>query len=407
MLAELHFSSVTALGILLLCGFFCGRLAQRLKLPALIGYLLAGLLLGHSFFDILTEAQLLQLEFITTISLGCVAFIIGSELHFSSLKRLGKGIAVIILLESFLAFTAVSLAVFIYTGNPALSLLFGAMAPASAPAGTVAVIQEYRARGPLTRTMYAVVGFDDGLAVIIFGFALAVSKMLLTGGTEANTAGIIASLWLPLMEGGGSLLLGSVIGAIFTLLIKHTHKDSERLIVLFWAILTGVGLSARWHLSSILVCMVIGLFFANTSTKHVLQTARAPLQQLMGLIFILFFGLAGLHLNLTILSTLGILGLIYIVGRIFGKMAGTWIGAGCCHMDENIRRYLGFGILSQAGVAIGLALLIKQELSQIPGAEMIGIHILSSITATSIIFEIIGPLAARYALKKAGEIKKG
>lgn len=405
MLAELHITSVTALGILLLCGFFCGRLAQRLKLPALVGYLFAGLLLGHSFLDILPHAQLLQLEFLTTISLGCVAFIIGSELHISTLRRLGKGVVVIILLESFLAFAAVSLAVFIYTRNPALSLLFGAMAPASAPAGTVAVIQEYRARGPLTKTLYAVVGFDDGLAVIIFGFTLAVSKMLLVGDTETNAVGIIASLWIPLMEVGFSLLLGAVIGALFTLLIKRTHKDSERLIVIFWAILTGVGLSARWHLSYILVCMIIGLLFANTNTKHELQTTRAPLQQIMGLIFVLFFGIAGLHLNLTVLSTLGIIGLIYIAARIFGLMSGAWLGARCCQMDENIRRYLGFGILSQAGVAIGLALLINQELSRIPGAEMIGIQILSSITATSIIFEIIGPLATRYALKKAGEIK--
>ena len=405
MLANLHLSSITSLGILLLCGFFCGRLAQRLKLPALVGYLFAGLLLGHSFLDILPHAQLLQLEFLTTISLGCVAFIIGSELHLSSLKRFGKGVVVIILMSSLLAFAAVFLAVFIYTRDLALSLLFGAMAPASAPAGTVAVIQEYRAKGPLTKTLYAVVGFDDGLAVIIFGFTLAVSKMLLVGGTETNAAGIMAGLWSPLMEGGFSLLLGSVIGALFTLLTKRTHKDSERLIVIFWAILTGVGLSARWHLSSILVCMVIGLLFANTSTKHVLQTTRAPLQQVMGLIFILFFGLAGLHLNLTVLSTLGIIGMLYIASRIFGKMVGAWLGARCCKMDENIRRYLGLGILSQAGVAIGLALLINQELSRIPGAEMIGIQILSSITATSIIFEIIGPLAARYALKKAGEIK--
>ena len=106
--------------------------------------------------------------------------------------------------------------------------------------------------------------------------------------------------------------------------------------------------------------MVIGLLFANISTKHVLQTTRAPLQQLMGLIFVLFFGLAGLHLNLTVLSTLGILGLIYITSRIFGLVFGAWLGARCCQMDDNIRRYLGFGILSQAGVAIGLALLINQ-----------------------------------------------
>lgn len=407
MLAELHLTSVTALGLLLLCGFFCGKLAQRLKLPTLIGYLFAGLLLGPSFLNILTEDQLNQLEFLTTISLGCIAFIIGSELHISSLMRLGKGITVIILLESFLAFAAVTFAVFLYTGAPALSLLFGAMAPASAPAGTVAVIQEYRARGPLTRTLYAVVGFDDGLAIIIFGFALAVSKILLVGGTATSTVGFIISLWTPLLEGGFSLLLGIAIGAGFNAIIRRTTKDAERLIVMFWAILTAVGLSDRWHLSSILVCMVIGLLFANTNTKHLLHATRAPLQQLMGLIFVLFFGIAGLHLNIIVLATLGIVGIVYTFSRISGLMAGAWLGARCCRMDDNIRRYLGFGILSQAGVAIGLALLIKQELSQIPGAEMIGIQILSSITATSIIFEIIGPLGARYALKKAGEIKGG
>ena len=408
MLAGFHLHPLTALGILLLTGFFCGRLARLLKLPSLIGYIFAGLLLGHSFLDILPEDSLNQLEFITQISLGCVAFIIGSELHFSSLKRFGWGIWVVILLESLLAFTVVGAAVYLCTGNPVFALLLGAVAPASAPAGTVAVIQEYRARGPLTKALYAVVGFDDGLAVIIFGFALAVAKILLTGGMGSGTAAILMSLWTPFLECIFSFLLGAVIGFTFLLLIKKcSTKESDRLILIFWAIFTGIGLAAHWHLSSILVCMVTGLTLANTSNKYQLHTIRAPLQQLMGFIFVMFFGLAGLHLDVSVLTTLGTIGLVYIFARTTGLMSGAWLGARCSGMDENIRRYLGFGILSQAGVAIGLALLIKQETAQIPGAELVGVQILTSVTATSIIFEIIGPLTTAYALKKAGEIKRG
>ena len=174
--------------------------------------------------------------------------------------------------------------------------------------------------------------------------------------------------------------------------------------MIFWAILTSVGLADRWHLSPIMVCMMVGFIFVNVSETYLTRDTRAPLQQAMGLIFILFFGLAGSHLDLALLPKLGIIGLVYIIARVCGKFIGVGFGTHCCKMEEKIRHYLGFGILSQAGVAIGLALLVKQELSQIPGAEMIGEQILSTITATSIIFEIIGPLGAKYALKKAGEI---
>ena len=279
------------------------------------------------------------------------------------------------------------------------------MAPASAPAGTVAVIQEYKAQGTLTKTLYTVVGFDDGLAVIIFGFALAAAKVFLIASSDTASSAILVKLWQPLQEIGFSIVLGTLIGGFFSLVIRKTTQATDRLIIIFWAILTGVGLADRWHLSPILVCMMVGFLFVNVSETYLTRDTRAPLQQVMGLIFILFFGLAGSHLDLTLLPNLGIIGLVYITARVCGKFIGVWFGVHCCKMEEKIRRYLGFGILSQAGVAIGLALLVKQELNQIPGAGMIGIQILSTITATSIIFEIIGPLAARYALVKAGEIK--
>lgn len=404
MLANLHLSSITGLGLLLFCGYFCGLLARYMKLPALIGYLTAGVLLGPSILNVLSEAQLHHLGFITSLSLGCIAFIIGSELQLTSLKKLGRGIVVIILAESLMAFILVTAGIFLLTKNLSLALLFGAMAPASAPAGTVAVIQEYNAKGTLTKALYTVVGFDDGFAVIIFGFALAAAKVFLAATPNTASVGILAELWQPLREIGLSIALGALIGGAFALIIRQTTQATDRLVIIFWAILTGVGLADRWHLSPILVCMMVGFLFVNVSETYLTRDTRAPLQQVMGLIFILFFGLAGLHLDLTLLPDLGMIGLVYIIARVSGKFIGAWSGANCCKMEEKIRRYLGFGILSQAGVAIGLALLIQQELALIPGAEMLGVQILSTITATSIIFEIIGPLAARYALKKAGEI---
>ncbi len=406
MLATFHFSSITGLGLLIFCGYFCGQLACYLKLPALIGYLAAGVLLGSSILDVLNEIQLHQLGFITSLSLGCIAFVIGSELHLASLKKLGSGIVIIILAESLMAFVMAAGGIFLLTKNLPLSLLLGALAPASAPAGTVAVIQEYKAEGTLTKALYAVVGFDDGLAVVIFGFALAIAKMCFITSSGSASATLIAGLWQPVSEIGLSIAFGVLIGGAFSLIIRQTAKATDKLIIIFWAILIGVGLADRWHLSPILICMTVGFIFVNVSESHLTRDTRAPLQNIMGLIFVLFFGLAGLHLDLTTLPVLGSIGLVYIITRIAGLLSGAWLGARCGHMETKIRRYLGFGILSQAGVAIGLALLVKEELSQIPGAEIIGIQVLSTITATSIIFEIIGPIAAKYALQKAGEISR-
>jgi NhaP-type Na+/H+ or K+/H+ antiporter len=283
MLLSLNLSPITALGLLLLTGYFGGALAHRLKLPALIGYLCAGVLLGPSVFGIMAEEQLLRLDFVTNISLGCIAFSIGSELQFSSLKRLGKGIVIIILAESLFAFATVALGIFLLTHDPVLALLFGAVATASAPAGTVAVIQEYNATGTLTKAIYAVVGFDDGLAIIIFGFALAASKVLLATGQFVDRVDMLTAIWEPVREIGLSILLGGLLGCIFTAIVRRIIKKAEYLIIIFWAVLTGVGLADYWHLSHILVCMVVGFFFVNASSKGLVHSARESLQQIIGL----------------------------------------------------------------------------------------------------------------------------
>ncbi len=407
MLNTLNISAITGLGLLLITGYLCGLLAHRLKLPALTGYLAAGVLLGPSGLHMFTGVQLHQLDFLTSISFGCIAFIIGLELRLLSLKKLGLGIVVITFSQLLLAFLVVSGAVYWLTGDLVLSLLFGAIAPASAPAGTVAVIKEYKAKGPLTKVLYAVVGFDDCLAVILFALVLGAVKVLLADAGMAGLVDIMSSISASLLEIGGSILLGGAIGLLFSCMVKHAQYTSQKtphLVLIFWIVLLGVGLTERWHLSLILVCMTIGFTFTNTNREQLTDNTKEPLQNLMNFLFVFFFGMTGLRFNLSVMSALGLIGVIYVIARIIGKLLGVWLAAKIFRMNKIFSHYLGLGILSQAGVAIGFALLIQKELAHFPGTEFLGEQILTIVTATSIFFEIVGPLAAKYALKKADEI---
>ena len=406
----LHISGLTLIGAATIIAFYVGRLARLARLPSLIGYMLVGVILGPSLLHFFNEPSMERLSFITEIALGFVAFSIGSELNLSKLKRLGGGIISIILAESFGAFIVVALAVYVLTRDLPLALIFGSMAPASAPAGTVAVIQECRAKGSLTTTLYAVVGFDDGLAIIIFGFAAALTKTLLITEASGAAEGILGALLSPAKEIGLSFVVGGVAGLLFYRLVRRLKSARDILIVVFGVILICTGLSIRWHLSLILTNMVVGFVLANARHESLLHRVTAPLLEVMPLLFVLFFCLAGAHLQLSALPALGVVGIVYVLGRSAGLIGGARIGALFGHVEDKVKKYVGLGILSQAGVAIGLSLIVKHEFTQLdarynaPHALAIGTSVLATITATCIFFEIIGPIMTKFALKRAGEI---
>ena len=405
-----NISALTLLGIITIVGFYLGHTARLVKLPSLIGYMVLGVIFGPSVLHLLSESTMEGLSFITEIALGFVAFSIGSELSISTLKRLGSGIISIIFVESFAAFAVVTTAVYFLTDDLPMALIFGSMAPASAPAGTVAVIQECKAKGTLTKALYAVVGFDDGLAIIIFGFAAALAKNLLVAEATGQNGDILPAMLLPLKEIGLSLLVGGVIGFAFCQLVRKLEHSKDILIVVFGAVLLATGLSLRWHLSLIMTNMVVGFVLVNTRREALVHRVMSPLLDIMPLLFILFFCLAGSHLDLAALPGLGALGLVYIVGRSAGLIGGAKLGAMIGHVDEKIKKYIGMGILSQAGVAIGLALIVNHEFGlldekyDIPHASDIGTIVLTTVTATCIFFEVIGPILTKIALTKAGEI---
>jgi Kef-type K+ transport system membrane component KefB len=430
MMPALSDNMILLIGFTALAGFFFGRTARGVRLPSIIGFMVFGVLMGPSGLGLFRPESLKTVSFITEMALGFTAFGIGAELSMAGLRSLGRGIAIIIFSESLLAFAAVAIAVYALTRNVPLALLFGSVAPASAPAGTVAVIHETRAKGPLTRALYAVVGFDDGLAILIFGFAAALAKILLAGLLEVENAdlSVAAAMARPALELIGSLAAGTALGFLFCFLVRRLDAARDMLIMTFAVVMLGVGLARAFHLSLILTCMAIGFVLVNTRREAFVHRVTAPLRDVMPLMFLLFFSLAGAHLELAQLSALGAVGIVYIIARSAGLVGGARLGARLGGAPPVIRRYLGLGILSQAGVAIGLSLIIHHDFTALAGqpavreaiartaaahpdwpawlyhpAEIANV-LITTITATCIVFEIIGPILTRFALSRAGEI---
>lgn len=298
-----------------------------------------------------------------------------------------------------------ALAVYWFSGDLALALIFGAIAPASAPAGTVAIIQEYKAKGSLTKALYSVVGFDDGLGIIIFGFAAAISKSLVVQATGVQQESFLTLITPPMVEVGLSLLVGVVTGLAFVFLARRLNSKRDLFILLVATVFIVSGLSGPLHLSLILTNMVLGFFVVNTQANSLIKKIEDELSNVMPLLFVLFFVLAGANLHVAALPSLGLLGVIYIASRSVGLAGGASLGAIIGRAEPKIRKYLGLGILSQAGVAIGLALIVKHEFSPLGewGAE-IGSTVITTVTATCIFFELIGPILTKFGLQKAGEI---
>jgi len=386
-------------GIAIGLGFLIGKGTHFLKITGVVGYIITGIVIGP---DVLGIIQLtpVEIETMTNLALGFVAFIIGGELTISLLRKMGKSIIAIIIGESLGAFAVVFLGVYLLTNNLPLAILFAAMAPASAPAGTVAVIHEYKAKGKLTNAILAVVGFDDGLAVLIYAFSIAIVGILVSSGTFSASNLVMT----PLMEIGGALLIGAVIGAIFAVILKRLIEREEFIAVTLTAILVTAGLSLLLDVSLILSCMAMGMMVINAYPRE----NRPVFEHIKSIslpIYILFFIIAGINLHLGLMLTIGAIGIVYIICRSTGLIGGSYLAALASKADPVIRNNIGLGILSQAGVAIGLALLASQKLASL-GMPEVGTIIVTTIAATTIVFEVIGPLSARIALSRAGETSR-
>lgn len=387
------------IAIAIIFGFIGGKIAQRARLPGVVGYLVAGLIFGPSFLNVFHENFVEDMNVFASFALSLVAFIIGSEMKLKTLKDMGTGIGIIIFLESFGAFLLVAAGVYLLTGKLYLALVFGAMAPASAPAGTVAVLQECKAKGRLTNALYAVVGLDDGLAIMIFAVAVALSRLLLAG------AGLsVASLLKgPILEIIGSIALGCIVGVVAGYVTRRISVDDAALAVYLGSILICTAVALYFNFSLILANLSLGMIHSNLYPAANRRAYRA-IESITLPVYIIFFFLAGAHLQISLLPSMGFVGLVYVLCRIGGLMGGAYLGAVLSRQNQVIRNYLGLGILCQAGVAIGLSLLAAGQFRPMGEAgQNLAVAVINTIAATTIVFEIIGPIGTRIAITKAGE----
>jgi Kef-type K+ transport system membrane component KefB len=323
-----------------------------------------------------------------------IAFGLGSNFKVSSMKKAGKPVLWISILEAGFAWLVVTSVMMLYFSarqmpiHPALVL--GAAAAATAPAATVMVIREYRADGPLTEMLMRVVAIDDAWCLVFSALAIATANALNVGVFNMS---VVVDAFLEIFA---ALLLGVILAVLLYFLLRFIVNREEILVIVIGFIFLAVGSSIRLGLSPLLASIALGIIFANIvrNSEFYFETLR----QVDMVLFLAFFVLVGANLEVSIVPRIGFMGLLYMIFRVIGKFTGVKLGAFISKAGSTIGNYLGWGLVPQAGVALGVALSAKALYPKF------GEIIFTTIAATTVIYELVGPIAARYGLKKAGEI---
>lgn len=407
-----------AIGIAMLAGLMLTRLTKRFNLPDVTSYLIAGLLvgplvlgrlgipgLGFTSFDFVGEMSL-----ISDVALGFIAFSIGNEFRLEDLKQIGRQATIVGIVQALTATLFVDAALFVLhliLGNEVLPLstclILGAIATATAPAATIMVINQYKAKGPLTSILLPIVALDDAVGLMVFAVSNGIAKAIISGSVS-----LVSVLVNPLLEIVVSLALGAGMGWLFSHLERFFHSRSKRLSLTVCFVFMCVALSkleiplgggVELGFSSLLVCMMCGTFFCNLcdfSEEIMYRTDRwtAP-------VFVLFFVLSGAELDLRVFQSAAVIGIgvVNILARSAGKIIGAHFSAKATHCQDTICKYLGITLLPQAGVALGMSVTVAAEF----GAE--GALIRNITLFCVLIYELVGPVFTKMALTAAGEIK--
>jgi len=388
-------NTILNLGFVLLVGLLAERLIQKIKLPTVTAFIIVGILLGPSLFNLVNDQLIASSGFISNIALGIIAFSLGESFLFSSFKEIGKPVISISLTAALLPWLLVTLSFHFLLAQPlTTAMLFGAIASATAPAATLMVIREYRARGNLTNTLLSVVAIDDAWCLIVFALSFAFAQDALLGGDASPS--LLKVLYPFLREIFLAIILGGVCAYICHFFARYIRVKSDLLIYLLGFLLLNTGLALYFHLSLLLANIVFGAVLVNlspTSFKFfdLIKTIDAPL-------YLIFFILAGANLDVTLLQGVALSALIFILFRSLGKVSGGFLGGYLSQAGPNVTKYLGWGLLPQAGVAIGLALIVKESFPQL------GSVLFPTIIATTVFYEIVGPLFTKYALVASKEI---
>ena len=408
-------SILMSLSVALLAGLLLSRLAKKVNLPAVTAYLVAGVLIGPFLLGGLnvpglgiTSAQVESFGIIADVALGFIAFSMGNEFRLEQLKKIGKQATVIGVLQALFTTLVVDVAlILLHLAMPeqlslSAAIVLGAVATATAPAATLMVVRQYKAKGPLTDILLPVVALDDAVGLVVFAVSFGVARSL-----SLSSVSVLSIILEPLLEVVLSLALGFVMGLLFTLCERYFHSRSKRMAVSVTFVMLTVGISCckfevggiHVGFSSLLACMMLGTVFCNICdfSEELMDRAdrwTAP-------ILILFFVISGAELELSVFAegAVVIIGIVYIAARSLGKYFGAGFSSRLMKCDPNIVKYLGITLLPQAGVALGMA--IKAIELGPDGA------IVRNITLFAVlIYEIVGPFLTKIALTKAGDIRE-
>lgn len=397
------------IGLLLIVGYLFGKLAEKVKLPSITGYIVSGVLLGESVLNLVGSEMSHSLNSITEVALSVIALTIGGEFRIEKLKRAGTKILILTLFEAVFAFIAVTVVLTVAGMDLKYSLLLGAISAATAPAATVVIIRELRARGPFIDYLYGVVAFDDAVCVILFSIVFAiVSPLFAATAAAVPDTGFLTGLLHAGTELFFSFLIGFLAGICLHLITRKKYKLNEILILSVSIIFLCTAFAVVFHLSPLLANMAFGAMLVNLSNKNkrvfsVLEPVSPPL-------FALFFILAGMELDVGVLFKGAVLlyGLMYLVARFGGKMVGVNIASRIVKAPANIKKYLGLCLFPQAGVAIGLVLFVETSpvLEQASAGVKDALSLILNIVLVSVfINELIGPSISRYGIVKGAELE--
>ncbi|MEE3488293.1 MAG: cation:proton antiporter [Bulleidia sp.] len=386
-------STLFYVGLAMLGGLLMTRLTRLVKLPNVTAYLIAGVLIGPCVFNLLSADTVSTLGIITEAALGFIAFSIGDQFKLSSLKAIGKPALIITALESVGA-VAVTMSVTMALGfNKVVCVMLGALSASTAPAATLLVVRQYKASGPLTNMLLPVVAADDATGLIAYSICVNIALNMINHTAFSVTQTIL----MPILQIIEALAIGALIGFVLALSHRFFRSHTNRMSLAILCVFVGVGIADKLGLSNLLLCMAMGASYVNLcdSAERILNCIDDWTYPL----FMLFFVLSGAQLDLATLPKVGLIGVVYIVCRFGGKFLGSWIGGTMTKQPAVVKDNIGWALMPQAGVAIGMATMALQQLPR-----EFGTQIQTVILSATLVYEIIGPLATKSALKRAGEI---
>ena len=389
-------NELASLGLILLFALLVGHLVKFARVPEVTGYLVAGMIVGPSALGWVTHENLEALHIFSEVGLGLILFSIGAVFELGRVRAIGRRLVTLTLAESGLAAALVFVGMLIIGQPWPVALLLGAIAVETGAASTLMVIRENNSAGPFTEALTGVIGLNNIFALVAFSLAAATLDVNALAATGGVSVGEIGRALFPLFwQLVGSAALGFLVGLLLASWASQVVESGEILILLIGCVLLTVGVSTLLDLSPLVASLAVGATMANLSGKS--RRLFGALSRTDPPLYVIFFVLAGADLDLSLLPSLGLLGLVYVLCRATGKLAGARLAAKRTRFPEPVRRLLGMSIFAQAGLAVGLVLVTRERFPDI--APTVTTVVLGAV----IVFEIAGPLSARFALDRSGE----